>query len=81
MHFKYKPFSLQSISLTTDKSQTCQDGLALSRVRFTLQLKYYCSFLSGFPGLQIELRSGRILYRWLVVILPPFQSKSGALQI
>lgn len=53
MHLKYKTFSLQSIFSTTDKSQTCQGGLALSRMRFTLQLKYYCSSLLDFLGFKL----------------------------
>lgn len=59
MHLKYKTLSLQSIFSTIDKSQTCRDGLALSRVRFTLQLKYYWSSPVDFLGFKLNSDAGR----------------------
>lgn len=71
MHLKYKTLSLQSIFSTIDKSQTCRDGLALSRVRFTLQLKYYCSSPVDFLGFKLNSDAGRFGIGGWWFILPP----------
>lgn len=58
MHLKYKAFSLQSIFSTMNKSQTCWGGLVLSRVRFTLHLKYWCSSPLDFLGFKMTYEAG-----------------------
>lgn len=74
MHLKYKTFSLPSIFSTTDKSQTRWGELALSRVRFTLQLKYWCASPLDFLGFKLNSEGGFCIGGcWF--ILPPLQSK------
>lgn len=71
MHLKYRTFSLQSIFSSMDKSQTWWGESALSRVGFTLQLKYWCASPLDFLGFKLNSEGGGGCW----FILPPLQSK------